>query len=169
MSHNWPKHDYTVRDIKTFRGMEGEGFNVTLCRDGRKVAFVIDDATGGDVHIQWGDAHRGGAEEKRLLEFLKTLPKERLEDTEYDVTPDIFVAALVDEAQTEKRLRRLFRKETLFRLKSDRTDDDKWRVLKAPFSPDVKAHLVKTYGDNLAHVLNEEYPHLNPRSKQQSS
>jgi len=169
VSQNWPKHGYTVRDIKTFRGMEGEGFNATLCRDGREIAFVIDDATGGDVHIQWADARSHGAEEKRLLEFLKTLPKERWEDTEYDVTPDIFLATLVDQAQTEKRLRRLFRKETLFRLKGDRTDDGKWRVLKAPFSPGVKAQLVKTYGDSLAHVLNEDYPHLKPRSKQQSS
>ncbi len=168
MSRNWPKHDYTVRDIKTFRGMEGEGFNATLCRDGRKVASVIDDATGGDVHFQWADARSRGAEEKRLLEFVKTLPRERWEDTEYDVTSDVFLAALVDEAQTEKRLRRLFRNETLFRLKGDRTDDDKWRILKVPFSLSVKAQLVKTYGDSLTHVLNEDYPHLNPRSRKQS-
>ena len=165
VNRNWPKHGYTVRNIKTFRGMEGEGFNAILCRDGREIAFVIDDATGGDVHIQWADARPQGAEEKRLFEFLKTLPKERWEDTEYDVTPDIFLAALVDQAQTENRLRRLFRKETLFRLKSDRTDDDKWRVFKAPFSPSVKEQLVKRYGDNLVHILNEEYPHLNPPSK----
>ena len=163
-SRNWPKHGYTVRDIKTFRGMEGEGFNATICRDGREIAFVIDDATGGDVHIQWADARSQGAEEKRLLEFLKTLPKERWEDTEYDVTPDIFLATLVEQAQTEKRLRRLFRTETLFRLRDDPTDNDKWRTLKAPFSPGVKAQLVKAYGDRLVHVLNEDYPHLNPLS-----
>lgn len=165
MKRNWPKHSYTVRNIKTFQGVEGEGFNATLCRDGREVTFVIDDATGGDVRIQWADARSRGAEEKRLLKFLKTLPKERCEDREYDVTPDIFLAALVDQAQTEKRLKRLFRKETLFHLKGDRTDDDKWRVLKVPFSSSVRAQLVRTYGDRLAHVLNENHPHLNPRSK----
>ncbi|GEM_PF-3436546 len=118
MKRNWPKHDYSVRNVKTFRGMEGEGFNATLYRDGHRIAFVIDDATGGDMHIQWADARSRGAEEKRLLEFLKTLPKERWEDTEYDVTPDIFLDALVGQAQAEKRLKRLFEKETLFRLKS---------------------------------------------------
>jgi len=162
VKRDWPKHGYTVRDVKTFRGMEGEGYNATLCRDGRKVAYVIDDATGGDIHIQWTGSRSRAAEEERLLEFLKTLPKERWEDTEYDVTPDIFLAALVDQAQIEQRLRRLFRTETLFRLKSDRTDDDEWRVLKARFAPSVKAHLVKTYGDGLAQILNEDYPHLNP-------
>ena len=162
MRHDWPQHDYTVKDVKTFRGMEGEGFNATLCRDGRKIAFAIDDATGGEIHIQWTGGRARAAEEKRLLEFLKTLPKERWEDTEYDVTPDMFLAVLVDEAQIEKRLRRLFRRETLFRLKSDQTGADEWRVLNAPFSPRVKAHLAETYGDRLGRILNEEYPHLNP-------
>ena len=118
------------------------------------------------MDIQWADSHMRETEEKVLLEFLKTLPKERWEEREYDVTPDIFLAALVDQAQIEKRLKRLFNKETLFRLKGDRTDDDKWHVLKAPFSANVKAQLVKTYGDRLAHVLNEDYPHRYPRSKQ---
>ena len=163
MRQDWPRHGYTVRNIKTFRGMEGEGFNATLCRDGKKIAFVIDDATGGDVQIQWTDAGSQGAEEKRLMEFLKKLPKEQSEGIEYSVDPGIFVATLVDETATEKRLRRIFRKQTLFRLKEDRTDDDKWRVLKAPFSPSVKAQLVKRYGDRLAQVLNEQYPHLNPK------
>jgi len=162
---NWPKHDYSVRNVKTFRGMEGEGFNATLYRDGHRIAFVIDDATGGDMHIQWTEARSRGAEEKRLLEFLKTLPKERWEDTEYDVTPDIFLDALVDQAQAEKRLKRLFEKETLFRLKSDPTDDDKWRVINVCFSAGVKAALVKRYGDRLGEILNEAYPHLNPGSR----
>jgi hypothetical protein len=143
--------------------MEGEGFNATLCRDGKKIAFVIDDATGGDVQIQWANAGSQGAEEKRLMEFLKKLPAEQSEGIEYSVDPGIFVAALVDENATEKRLRRIFRKQTLFRLKEDRTDDDKWRVLKAPFSPGVKAQLVKRYGDRLGQVLNEQYPHLTPK------
>ncbi len=165
MKCNWPKHGYSVRNVKTFRGMEGGGFNATLYRDGHRIAFVIDDATGGDMRIQWADARSRGAEEKRLLEFLKTLPKERGEDTEYDVTPDIFLDALVNQAQAEKRLKRLFEKETLFRLKSDPTDDDKWRVINTCFSPGVKAAFVKRYGDRLGEILNEAYPHLNPGSR----
>lgn len=164
VSRDWPKHGYSVRNIRNFRGMEGEGFNATLYRDGRRIAFVIDDASGGEIRIQWTDPHTRDKEEVRLLEFLKTLPKERSEDVEYTVSADMFIATLVDEASNENRLRRLFRTRTLFRLKGDRTDDDKWRVIKAPFSPSAKAHLVKKYGDSLAQVLNEEYPHLNPGS-----
>ena len=163
MRQDWPKHGYTVRNVKCFRGLEGEGFNATLYRDGRRIAFLIDDASGGEIRIQWTDPHTRDTEEVRLLEFLKTLPREQSEGIEYSVDPGIFVAALVDETATEKRLRRIFRKQTLFRLKEDRTDDDKWRVLKAPFSPGVKAQIVKRYGDRLAQILNEQYPHLNPK------
>ncbi len=148
--------------------MEGEGFNAMLYRDGRRIAFVIDDASGGEIRIQWTDPHTRDEEEVRFLEFLKTLPKEQLDGTEYSVNPDMFIATLVDEASNEKRLRRMFRTQTLFRLKSDRTDDDKWRVIKAPFSPEVKAQLVKKYGDQLARVLNEEHPHLNASGKRKN-
>ena len=168
MKSNWPKHGYSVRNVKTFRGTEGEGFNATLYRDGRRIAFVIDDASGSDIDIQWVGVRARETEEKLLLKFLKTLPKENWEDREYDVTPDIFLSELVNQALTEKRLRRLFRTETLFRLKGDRTDNDKWRVFRAPFSSTVKAQLLKTYGHDLAHILNEDYPHLNPRSSKQA-
>jgi hypothetical protein len=145
--------------------MEGQGFNATLCRDGRRIAFVIDDASGGEIDIQWISGHTRDVEEKLLLNLLKTLPKEQLEGIEYDVSPDIFIATLVEETSNEDRLRRLFRRQTLFRLKNDPTDDDKWRVFNAPFTSSVKGQLVKRFGDNLAHILNEDYPNLNPRSR----
>lgn len=48
-------HGYTVSGIKTFTGMEGSGFNANLLRDGKKVAEVIDDASGGPLMIHWAD------------------------------------------------------------------------------------------------------------------
>lgn len=165
MRQDWPKHGYTVRNVRNFRGMEGEGFNATLYRDGRRIAFLVDDASGGEIRIQWADPHTRDKEEICLLEFLKTLPKERSESVEYSVSPDMFIATLVDEASNESRLRRLFRTQTLFRLKNDKTDGDKWRVLNTPFFPSAKGQLLKMYGDRLVRVLNEEYPHLNPPSK----
>lgn len=48
-------HGYTVNAIKSFTGMEGPGFNANLLRDGKKVAEVIDDASGGPLMIHWAD------------------------------------------------------------------------------------------------------------------
>ena len=33
------KHNYTVKNVKSFRGMEGQGFNATLCRGDKKIAL----------------------------------------------------------------------------------------------------------------------------------
>lgn len=38
---------YTVKNVKTFRGKERDGFNTDLYRDDKKVAFVINDGSGG--------------------------------------------------------------------------------------------------------------------------
>jgi hypothetical protein len=41
-----------LKNVKTFRGMEGYGLNATLYVDGIKTAFVIDDANGGPVDYE---------------------------------------------------------------------------------------------------------------------
>jgi len=46
---------YSIAKLKTFQGMEGEGYNCDLLLDGNKIAFCIDDACGGPVHVQWTD------------------------------------------------------------------------------------------------------------------
>lgn len=56
---NVTKPVYTVKGIKTFIGMEGHGYNATLYRDGKAVAFAIDDASGGDLQIEWKDQADG--------------------------------------------------------------------------------------------------------------
>lgn len=44
---------FSVKNIKTFMGMEGEGYNATLCRWGKIVATINDYGNGGPVHIGW--------------------------------------------------------------------------------------------------------------------
>jgi len=44
------KELYTIKKLKTFKGMEGMGgFNLDLCRKGKKIAECINDDTGGDT------------------------------------------------------------------------------------------------------------------------
>lgn len=43
----------TIRKFKSFRGMEGYGFNAELLYCGKPVAFVIDEANGGCLDWQW--------------------------------------------------------------------------------------------------------------------
>lgn len=73
--------NYEVKNVKTFRGMEGQGFNATLYRDGKRVAFVIDEGCGGCLLFEWEQGHgnvaqRGdGTDEAKVLrDYAATLP-----------------------------------------------------------------------------------------------
>lgn len=114
---------YAVKGVKTFRGREGEGYNATLYRDGKKVAFVTDDASGGQLDIDWEDIHaprttvqvegyeKGKShpvnmtpEEKALHDHCLPLPDRLCSFLGRDgkpvmmrVTPEIFVEDLVND------------------------------------------------------------------------
>lgn len=116
-------HGWTVSKLKEFTGMEGSGYNATLLRDGRPVAFVIDDASGGPLNIQWSDPctesydtvdYRGDPfvrrctkEERLLLEYVATLPPRKVYDRELRVTDEWFVDDLVNDGFLLKQLRSL--------------------------------------------------------------
>lgn len=164
---------YTVKGIKTFRGMEGQGFNATLCRDGRPVAFVYDDASGGEISIEWknrGDNrtidwwnYKGEpmqvsccGDEAQLYEFLRgrTRPGYLDPTKPEQIDPDEFIADLVWDAVENRRKIRACKTKTLFRLKDDK-EGECW-TLNRPFTPEVKADLQKKYGDKLVSIINEE-------------
>lgn len=93
---------YAVKGVKTFVGMEGHGYNATLYRDGRQVAFVIDDASGGPLQVEWKDP----SEEALLRDHAATLPPVTCEWTDsatglpatLDMTPELFIEGLVNDA-----------------------------------------------------------------------
>lgn len=86
-------HGYTVKGVKSFRGNEGYGFNATLYKDGKAIAFVYDDANGGCYMYEWKDK----AAEQPLLE----LAKQKYPDMKFEQM-DAFVGSLIDDALLEK-------------------------------------------------------------------
>jgi len=144
--------DYNVKGVKSFRGMEGYGFNATLYRGKIKIAFVIDEANGGCYHYDWFNR----AEDKILRDHCESLPKEVVYDMEIAVDSDMLVGALVDKYENDKRFSRLCKKSTLFRLKGD--PDDGYQVYKnTPYNEFMKKFLIDKYGDTLEEILNEKY------------
>jgi len=125
---------YTVKNVKTFRGMEGEGYNATLYRDGKKVCEVIDDASGGEVNFQWADAfkkidgpsvrgerveihgfnykdepytYKGTPEEKLFVEHVNVLTyKCPFTGTYSRMSRDIFIAQLIDGIAIERECKK---------------------------------------------------------------
>lgn len=163
---------FTVKNIKEFRGMEGVGFNADLYMDGKKIAFVIDDANGGPYNFEWLDykAPRVNGEfldwqgkpaermmtpfEKSFNDFVKNYTSKEL--TENKLTPDmdIVIGDLVDAACTAKKFKRICKTKTMFRLKGDASGD--YRVMNLLFTPAVKAKMVAKFGDTLEEIYNEK-------------
>lgn len=131
---------YTVKGIKTFVGMEGHGYNASLYRDGKLVAFVIDDASGGPLQVEWKDHaagkvavqtkdHKGDPrtvrmtpEEKALHEHATAMPPSVCDwvdpDTgkpaELDMTSELFIEGLVNDALLLKDVAKMTRGKVAF-------------------------------------------------------
>ncbi len=134
------KTPYTVSAIKTFRGMEGPGFNAKLLCDGKHVANLADMASGGPLDIEWldrKDARISGCfynSFKNATERRNMTPNERVFESWFLAQPreiyfmsgdiphykdsEAFLNGLVDQAETMKRveatLKRDFKKGVVY-------------------------------------------------------
>lgn len=75
------KPNLELKNIKTFRGMEGTGLNADLFINGLKCYFVMDDANGGCYNYQSTAYNNPKADEvnaniKLLDEYIASLPEE---------------------------------------------------------------------------------------------
>lgn len=140
---------YTVKGLKTFAAHDGDGFEVTLYREGRRIGTVTDDGWGGGYiyHLEPG-------EEKALQAYATTLPIHEFGDghsVDYDgdmVVWDL-VEVLLDAQDAKKFISALVRKSktnTVFVL-DDENPEEGYRYVKAPWDEKVEAYLRKTYTD----------------------
>ncbi|HCE42885.1 MAG TPA: hypothetical protein DET40_05005 [Lentisphaeria bacterium] len=140
------KDAYEVRNIKTFMGNEGHGFNAALYRDGMKVADVHDMADGGCYSYYFKEE----AERKIFFEYAR---KNSATD---EIEPwDSYVAGMVDAYLLDRKLRRLCRKEVLFRLQGDK--EGLFHTLSRQYSQETAAELRRKYGASLVEIVNERY------------
>jgi hypothetical protein len=160
------KEDYSVKNVKTFQGMEGEGFNASLYRKNKKVAFVIDEGSGGDFLYEWNDRNKeevdihvitrqgekhtfkGTPEEKKFYELVETFPSETIDlggkDHEMKVSVDMFVGELIDKYEFQK----LTKKNYLFQIGDD-IGTDNYQVIKK--KPGITKERVEQY-------IKQKYP-----------
>lgn len=153
------KAAWTLKQVKTFRGREGTGFNANLYRDGNKVATVDDHGNGGpiDVHFLDGNGHYNVATpESTLLDaHVKALPQEKCFGTMLDVSVESFLGSLFDDVQEEKRLRRLCKTKIVLKLKSNKPGEV--TCISQAYRPVHKAKLEERYGGDLVEIINERY------------
>lgn len=162
---------YTVKGITTFNGMEGSGYNASIYRDGVRVAYVIDDASGGPLMIDWLDKevecwecldykgtpfmYKGTAEEKLMYDYTKSLPAHECDFLDSDGQPvmmdwtiDLFMDELVNTQITFNKFKKDMKKSVLYRAKNG----DLMKV-NAQGNPNLYNNLRVKYGATV--ILNE--------------
>jgi hypothetical protein len=144
------KEKYSIKNIKTFRGMEDTGVNSTLYENGKKLCDVDDDGNGGCLHFS------DYSVEEKLERELKNVGKVKYDETmtlTYDA--EMFVNELIDRAVEDKQFKTKCKKNTLV-VTTDckRGQTYSW---KNPFDAKFKKYLEVYYGKKLVEIINERY------------
>lgn len=129
----------TMKALKTFRGMEGTGYEGHVVIDGATVAHVLDDARGGCLrwHVTDADTLARYAATLGVPDAVRgrdVVPNTRLDQT---------INAAVDDTLWTKKARRISKTRTLFKVPGDPVDQ--WRTLNAPYSDATRDHIRRTY------------------------
>lgn len=94
---------YTVKNIKSFEGREGLGFNASLYRDEKSIGMVIDSGNGGCYDYNRLDK---GEYDILMAHVKKNVPKWYIEwDKSYHehYDPDIFIGKLITDVEINKK------------------------------------------------------------------
>jgi len=164
---------WTVKGIKRWDGMEGVGTECSLYRDGKKVARVLDDGNGGEVHFTWADRSSTGStveinilitrDHKEVPWTYKGTPEEKLLVEHANAITEDFhgktlrkdagwvVCDLCDAVEREKRLKG----KTGFIVLEN--GDEHEYAMNHPYTPEIKAELEAKYGDKLVRILNTKF------------
>lgn len=137
---------YTISSLKTFRSLDGVGFSAILLADGRKVAEVLNEGTGGGTWLRWmaSDKDQRAADEKALSDHIAAQPDYRHEYTGHmaGLNTEIFLDNMVDKIEREKEVRKLLKNKVVFVL----PDSPAWRTLtKVKPTPEVLERAAKQF------------------------
>lgn len=155
------KKVYSVKNIKTFRGMEGHGLNSTLCKNGKPLCNVDDDGNGGGYNFYSTNEKNpfSYVEEKKLDEELfKIIGKYKYSENdkmEFDFDASSLVDMLVDEFEEQKTFKRHCKSKTCFI--TTECQRGQFITMKVLYSDKVKQQLQAKYGDKLVEILNERF------------
>lgn len=152
---------YTISAVKTFQGMDGQGFNANINRDGKKVALAIDEGCGGGYLFHFDDRSEHDAFDAFCADWLTKNPPRYLGLTEKQIEvikagknkvkdswidgPEEWISRELDRHETIKRMKRTLARTTIFVVKGS----DNLKTMKGPRKGREGGH---------AHFIKEKYP-----------
>jgi hypothetical protein len=88
----------TIKKLKLFQGMEGEGFNLDLYLNGKKIAFVMDGGNGGVFNYDFISP----AAATEFVGIVNAMPPIPIQDESWrDIHPDGLIPVTIDMAVDE--------------------------------------------------------------------
>lgn len=104
--------DFALKGVKTFRGMEGQGFNANLFIKNKKIGFAFDDASGGPISVNWDvpcNNWEGPTEVKEFLSSPEAIELAKKQEEEFHKQYSGFdVDKAIDKLDLESLINYLF-------------------------------------------------------------
>lgn len=138
---------FEIKNYKECMGREGYAYSCTLYMGDPKVRVCLVNqlGDGGEIRMEWLP---GCATFKQEWDaYVANLP----EDEGLQPDDGMAIATIIDEWETEKKLKKWCKKWTVFLLK----DEEGIRTLNVPYSLVIGDNLRKKYGDKLEKIYNE--------------
>ena len=149
--------EITLKNVKTYAGLSEEtiAFNASVYIDGKKVGDAKNNGQGGsnDVNVFTKD----GRWDRALMNKMEAEAKKHTwtyEGETHSHSLDSYIGELVDDFEEQKILKRMCRTQTLYRDPNETYDEGNWHSMKRKYDGEVKAYLLKTYGDKVE-IANE--------------
>lgn len=140
---------YTVKNSKSCRGRDGIAYSCTLCRDGKKVAYVSNDGNGGCTHFDWISK----AEDELFENHAATKINQcHFSGEASPHTPESLIALMLDEQEEAKKIKRWSRTKTVFILHGR----DSFSFMSCPFNETVKNWVMNKYGDQVKQIYDQK-------------
>jgi len=167
--------EYSVKNVKSFQGTDGYGYNASLYRGKKRVAFIIDEGCGGEALVQWEDhaskkvkitctgyqdkqvTFEGTPEEKLLRGHIESIPRQPSAHFPNGLRVDTswFLSELIGNYEETQQLKRWCKKQTVLKLKG--SDRGKYTIIHSPYDKHVKDYVTKEFKDTLEEIVNERF------------
>lgn len=148
--------EFAIKNVKTFEGMEGYGYECSLHMNGKKVGTVFDEGCGGTPHFR--------IDELAMASFRDAAVDAYQDDPDMDnkwntmFACESLIGRMIDDAEEIKMLKRMCRGKILFSLHGDEAGT--WRTFNAkygtPQGDKVMTHMAKKYGDKINQIANRD-------------
>lgn len=140
---------YSVKNYKHFNGHDGQGFDLTLYRDGKRIGTVSDDGWGGEYNYNLDPGEMAD-----LDAYAKALPPYEGFGEPPGYNADMVIGEILEEMDLAKTLDRWSKTKTVFFLPGDDVVKDGYHTLKAPYGEPALKFLADKYAGQGAQVWN---------------